>query len=116
MTGGRAGDAQGATRLDRLLSNLGYGSRREVARLVASGRAVLDGVVLRSADGKIDRGDAPRLLVGGEPLDPLPGLVLMLHKPTGMTCSRDEAGPLGRGPAPRTLAAARPAAVTGPAA
>ena len=32
--------------------------------------------------------------VNGEPLDPPPGLVLMLHKPCGVTCSHKEAGPL----------------------
>ncbi|MGZ3737650.1 MAG: 16S rRNA pseudouridine(516) synthase, partial [Bdellovibrionota bacterium] len=31
-----------------------------------------------------------RMLVDGEPLEPLPGLHLMLHKPLGYTCSRKE--------------------------
>ena len=83
-----------APRLDRLLANLGYGSRRDVARLAAAGRVALDGATLTDAERRIARADAPRLLVDGEPLDPLPGLVLMLHKPVGLTCSRDEAGPL----------------------
>ena len=33
-------------RLDRLLANLGYGSRKEVQALVAGGKVVLDGAVL----------------------------------------------------------------------
>ena len=33
-------------RLDRLLANLGYGSRREVTDLVARRQVVLDGAVL----------------------------------------------------------------------
>ena len=32
--------------------------------------------------------------VDGSPLDPLPGLALMLNKPVGVTCSHKEAGPL----------------------
>ena len=32
--------------------------------------------------------------VSGEPLDPLQGLVMMLNKPLGMTCSHKEDGPL----------------------
>ena len=34
-------------RLDRLLANLGYGSRREVSALVARGQVTLDGVVVK---------------------------------------------------------------------
>ncbi|MGZ6013878.1 MAG: 16S rRNA pseudouridine(516) synthase, partial [Caulobacteraceae bacterium] len=35
-----------------------------------------------------------RLTVQGRPVDPLPGVALMLHKPLGVTCSHKEAGPL----------------------
>ena len=86
----------GAIRLDRLLANLGYGSRREVGSLVRAGRVVLDGVAVMRADGKVAlAADLPqRLFVDATPLDPLPGLVLMMHKPAGLTCSHDEAGAL----------------------
>ena len=86
----------GAIRLDRLLANLGYGSRREVVSLVRAGRVVLDGAPVAAADGKVALvSDLPgRLFVDGLRLDPLPGLVLMMHKPVGLTCSHDEAGPL----------------------
>lgn len=88
--------AHPTVRLDRLLANLGYGSRREVQALVAAGLVLLDGAPVRAADGRIAlTADLPdRMTVRGRPLDPLPGLVLMLHKPTGMTCSHKEAGPL----------------------
>lgn len=83
-------------RLDRLLANLGYGSRKDVQQLVRRGSVVLDGVPAEDASQRIPiTADLPeRLLVGGEPLDPLPGLALMLHKAVGVTCSRKEAGPL----------------------
>ncbi len=83
-------------RLDKLLSNLGYGSRREIAMLAARGEITLDGKDLRDASQKIAlTEDIPsRLYVQREALDPLPGLVIMLHKPLGMTCSHKEAGPL----------------------
>ena len=85
-----------ALRLDRLLANLGYGSRREVQSLVRAGAVVLDGTTLTDSDMKIALApDLPaRLSVDGMPLDPLPGLTLMLHKPLGMTCSHKEAGRL----------------------
>ena len=86
----------GALRLDRLLSNLGYGSRKEIAALAAAGQVVLDGQAVRKADQKIALArDLPqRMTIRGAPVDPPPGLALMLHKPLGVTCSHKEAGPL----------------------
>ena len=83
-------------RLDRLLGNLGYGSRREIHAFVRAGRVWLDGEPVAAADRKVPlSADLPaRLTVDGEALDPLPGLVVMMHKPVGLTCSHDEAGPL----------------------
>ena len=40
-------------RLDRLLANLGYGSRKEVQALVAAGKVVLDGKPLKDAGLRI---------------------------------------------------------------
>nr|WP_210302378.1 pseudouridine synthase [Rhodoblastus sphagnicola] len=80
--------------MDKLLANLGYGSRREIAILARNGRIRLDGAVLREADAKIGIDEAATLAVDGEPVDPLPGFVLMMHKPVGVTCSHKEAGPL----------------------
>jgi len=86
----------GTVRLDRLLANLGYGSRSEVQGLVRLGAVILDGAPAQDASMRIALStDLPaRLSVDGEPLDPLPGLALMLHKPLGVTCSHKEVGPL----------------------
>lgn len=83
-------------RLDRLLSNLGYGSRREVQQMVRNGWVTLDGEDLTNPDQRIEMSPdlRERLLVDDEPLDPLTGLTLMLHKPLGVTCSHKETGPL----------------------
>ena len=83
-------------RLDRLLANLGYGSRRDVQQLAAAGLVVLDGAPLRDAGGRIAVSPdlSARMTVQGAPLDPPPGMALMLHKPLGVTCSHKEAGPL----------------------
>ena len=68
----------------KYLANLGYGSRREVGRLLYDRRVTRrDGSIVRDADA-IDHSD---VLVDGEPLDPAPGAVLMLHKPVGYSCS-----------------------------
>jgi 16S rRNA pseudouridine516 synthase len=83
-------------RLDRLLSNLGYGSRREVQQMVRNGWVTLDGEDLTDPNQRLDITPdlRERLLVDDEPLDPLTGLTLMLHKPLGVTCSHKETGPL----------------------
>ena len=84
------------SRLDKLLANLGYGSRREIQILARNGRIVLDGEKWRDAETriKLDPDLPERLSVDGDTLDPLPGMILMLHKPLGVTCSHKEAGPL----------------------
>jgi 16S rRNA pseudouridine516 synthase len=86
----------GTIRLDRLIANLGYGSRNEVQALARNGRILLDGEPVDDAGERIAlTPDLPaRLTIDGERLDPLPGLALMLHKPLGVTCSHKEAGPL----------------------
>jgi 16S rRNA pseudouridine516 synthase len=83
-----------AIRLDRLLGNLGYGSRRDIALMVRAGRIALSDQTIAAADTKIPLDQASGLTIGGKPIDPLPGLVLMVNKPIGLTCSHKEAGPL----------------------
>jgi len=76
-------------RLVKRLGNLGYGSRRDVAAMFREGR-------ITDADGEVlyadDQVEHSRLRIDGEPLDPPAGLVLMLHKPTGYTCSTKDPG------------------------
>lgn len=74
-------------RLDRLLSNRGYASRREVRALLKTGRITIDGHVAQRVEQKVD----PQLvLLDGEVLDPA-NLTLMLHKPIDYTCSHEAA-------------------------
>lgn len=83
-----------AARLDRLLANLGYGSRRDVQRLVAAGAVTLDGARLRDPAGRVplEPDLDGRMTVRGERLDPPAPLALMLHKPLGVVCSHREPG------------------------
>jgi 16S rRNA pseudouridine516 synthase len=85
-----------AVRLDRLLANLGYGVRRGVHILARQGRIKLDGEALRDAEQRVSvtAEFAARLTIDDEPLDPLPGMVVMLNKPVGVTCSHKDVGPL----------------------
>ena len=76
-------------KLVKLLANLGYGSRKEVQRLVKSG-------AVTTADGRVLGTDEvpphEEIRVRGEPLDPPAPLVIMLNKPDGYTCSSEDPG------------------------
>lgn len=73
-------------RLDQLLANLGYGSRREVRALVDAGRVTVLGRPAGHAGEKVS---VAEVRVDGAPLDHPDGLLLMLHKPAGLVCSHD---------------------------
>jgi 16S rRNA pseudouridine516 synthase len=78
-------------KLLRHIANLGYGSRKQVQQLFREGR-------ITDAAGDVLYGDDPvqhaAVRIDGEPLDPAPGLLLMLHKPAGYTCSTKDHGRL----------------------
>jgi 16S rRNA pseudouridine516 synthase len=76
-------------RLLKLISNLGYGTRRQVAAMFDEGRITdVEGRELE-VDDRIEH---ERIRVDGERLDPAHGLILMLHKPVGYTCSTSDPG------------------------
>lgn len=64
--------------------------------MIKAGLIMFDGLPVADEDVrvKLDPDLPARLLVQGESLDPLPGMILMVHKPVGVTCSHKEAGPL----------------------
>ncbi len=81
-----------ARRLDQLLANLGYCSRREVRDWLKAGRVAVAG---KTADDPGVKPSPAAVRVDGEPLDHPDGLLLLLNKPLGLTCSHDPAeGPL----------------------
>lgn len=76
-------------KLLRHIANLGYGSRRQVTAMFREGRVTdADGEVLYADDVVAH----DRIRIDDAPLDPPPGLVAMLHKPLGVTCSTRDPG------------------------
>lgn len=76
-------------KLLKLIANLGYGSRKEVLAIFREGRITdAQGEVLYSDD----QVDPSTVRLDGEPIDPPFPLTIMLHKPTGYTCSTKDAG------------------------
>ena len=76
-------------KLVKLIANLGYGSRKDVTALFRAGRVT-------DAQGEVlytdDQVPHAAIRIDGEPLDPPAGLLLMLHKPIGYTCSTKDPG------------------------
>jgi 16S rRNA pseudouridine516 synthase len=66
-------------KLAKYLAGLGYGSRKEAAIAIRDGRVTGEGESLR---------------FDGEPIDPPAGMVVMLNKPAGYTCSHADQGNL----------------------
>ncbi len=78
-------------KLVKHLANLGYGSRKEVAQMFRAGRVTDARGEVLYADDQPAHAD---IRVDEEPIDPPSGLLLMLHKPVGYTCSRKDQGRL----------------------
>ena len=78
-------------KLVKLLANLGYGSRKEVTAMFREGRITDAAGEVLYADDKPAHAE---IRVDGESLDPAQGLLLLLHKPTGYTCSTKDHGRL----------------------
>jgi 16S rRNA pseudouridine516 synthase len=78
-------------KLLRRLANLGYGSRKDVGLMLRNGWVTDAAGNTLGPDDVVAHED---VRVDDEPLDPAPGLLLMLHKPVGYTCSTKDAGRL----------------------
>ena len=78
-------------RLVKLIANLGYGSRKEIQVAIRNGWVTdKDGNRLK-ADSKTSHED---ILFDDEPLDPAHGVVILMNKPVGYTCSTKDQGRL----------------------
>jgi 16S rRNA pseudouridine516 synthase len=78
-------------RLVKLLANLGYGSRKEMQVAIRNGWVTdREGNRLK-ADAKTAHED---ILFDDEPLDPAHGVVILMNKPLGYTCSVKDQGRL----------------------
>lgn len=74
-------------RLDKLLSSLGYCTRKEVAMLLREGIITHTLNLPLKSDTKVSHDE---ILYEGEPLDPPEGMVILMHKPAGLVCSHDD--------------------------
>lgn len=76
-------------RLDKLLSEAGVASRKELKTIIRAGRVTVDGQVVKSPEQKVDEQSAD-VRVDGQPVGKQRTILLMLHKPAGYVTSTDD--------------------------
>jgi 16S rRNA pseudouridine516 synthase len=76
-------------RLVKVIGNLGYGSRKQVALMFREGRVTNEKGEVLYAEDQVEHAC---IRLDGEPLDPQAPFTLILNKPTGYTCSTKDAG------------------------
>ena len=76
-------------RLDKLLSEAGVASRKELKAMIRAGRITVDGLVVKSPEQKVDE-TAADVRVDGQPVGKQRTILLMLHKPAGFVTSTDD--------------------------
>jgi 16S rRNA pseudouridine516 synthase len=70
-------------RLDKVLSNLGYGSRKEIKALTKSGRVKVGGIVVKDSGMNIDP-EKSKIFIGEEEVLYRKYIYLMMNKPPGV--------------------------------
>ncbi len=70
-------------RLDKILANLGYGSRKEVKALCRKGEVVVDGTPVKDSAEKVDPVNST-IEVKGEKINYRKFIYLMMNKPSGV--------------------------------
>lgn len=76
-------------RLDKVLSNMGIGSRKEVKALVKSGEVLIDGKAARDAGMQVDPYEN-EIVVCGQVLEYRKFIYLMLNKPAGFVSATED--------------------------
>jgi 16S rRNA pseudouridine516 synthase len=79
-------------RIDKLLANLGYGSRKEVKKLLKDGAVTINDVFVKDAKEHVDP-DKDRVTLNGETIEYKEFIYLMMNKPPGvLSATEDQTG------------------------
>lgn len=77
-------------RIDKILTSLGYGSRKEVQSFIKRGHVSIEGIVTRDVKLKANH---ENIRFDGEMLDSYP-LIIAMNKPANFVCSHNDSGKL----------------------
>lgn len=70
-------------RLDKILANSGYGSRKEVKKLIKDGLVEIDGKIIKSSDIQVDI-NRQDIKINGSSIEYKKYIYLMMNKPKGV--------------------------------
>ncbi|KHD36999.1 pseudouridine synthase [Clostridium acetobutylicum] len=70
-------------RLDKIISNMGYGSRKDVKKIIKDGRVNVDGEVVKDNNKQVDP-QKSKIIVNGEEISYKKYIYLMMNKPDGV--------------------------------
>ncbi|GHH97351.1 pseudouridine synthase [Neobacillus kokaensis] len=76
-------------RIDKMLANLGYGSRKEVKQLLKSGAVKVDDVVVKDAKQHVDP-ESETVTLNGEVIEYKEFIYLMMNKPPGVLSATED--------------------------
>ncbi|SFA40369.1 ribosomal small subunit pseudouridine synthase A [Anoxybacillus pushchinoensis] len=77
-------------RIDKLLANMGYGTRKEVKKLLKAGVVKVDGMTVKDAKTHVDPKEQV-VTVWGEEVEYKPFIYLMMNKPKGVISATEDA-------------------------
>jgi 16S rRNA pseudouridine516 synthase len=78
-----------ALRIDKMLANLGYGSRKEVKQLLKSGAVKIDDVIVKDAKQHVDAANQT-VTLNGEVIEYKEFIYLMMNKPQGVLSATED--------------------------
>lgn len=76
-------------RIDKMLANLGYGSRKEVKQLLKSGAVKVDDAVVKDAKQHVDT-NTQTVTLNGEVIEYREFIYLMMNKPQGVLSATED--------------------------
>jgi 16S rRNA pseudouridine516 synthase len=76
-------------RIDKMLANLGFGSRKEVKQLLKSGSVKVDNVVVKDAKQHVDT-NTQTVTLNGEVVEYKEFIYLMMNKPPGVLSATED--------------------------
>ncbi|UTR11445.1 rRNA pseudouridine synthase [Evansella sp. LMS18] len=77
-------------RIDKLLANMGFGSRKEVKQLLKKGGVTLSGAPVKDAKTQVDP-ENDDIEIFGEKVEYKPNIYLMMNKPQGVISATEDA-------------------------
>jgi len=76
-------------RIDKILSNMGYGTRKEVKELIKSGLVEIEGVVVKDSGQQVEA-DVQEIKVGGSKLFYKDYIYIIMNKPQGVISATED--------------------------